>query len=47
MYRGKKTFYLKTPTILSEVRSYFACPNAIGGQLENEGEPGSLGSHWE
>jgi hypothetical protein len=38
---------LKTPKVTQITREHFNCSAAKGMQLENEGNPGSLGSHWE
>ena len=36
-----------TPTVVAEVRSHFGCPTLPGAALEDQGGPGSAGSHWE
>ena len=36
-----------TPKVQAMARSYFNCPNVNGVELENQGLPGTKGSHWE
>ena len=31
----------------TRLRNYFNCPTLDGGYLENQGSPGSIGSHFE
>lgn len=45
--RGKVTNVIAFPTILSVAREHYGCPTLTGMPLENGGEGGSIGSHWE
>ncbi|EGR26904.1 leishmanolysin family protein, putative [Ichthyophthirius multifiliis] len=47
IYRGLPTKIVFTKNILLTARKYYACPTMEGMQLENEGDSGSFGSHWE
>jgi leishmanolysin len=38
---------MKSPAILEFTKKHFDCTSAAGFPLENEGDEGSLGSHWE
>ncbi|EGR33551.1 leishmanolysin family protein, putative [Ichthyophthirius multifiliis] len=46
-FRGLPTKIVQTKNIVLTARKYFDCPVMEGMQLENQGEDGSLGSHWE
>ena len=35
------------PKVVDAMRSHFGCPTAWGAPLENNGGPGTAGSHWE
>lgn len=36
-----------TPTVVAKAREHFQCPTLNGAELEDEGGPGTAGSHWE
>ncbi|KAK9872590.1 hypothetical protein WA026_018722 [Henosepilachna vigintioctopunctata] len=36
-----------TPNVVREVREYFNCPELEGAELENQGEDGTVLTHWE
>ncbi|VDP44413.1 unnamed protein product [Heligmosomoides polygyrus] len=36
-----------TPRVREEARKYFNCPTLEGAEVENQGGPGTTGSHWE
>lgn len=38
---------IRTPTVRSQVRAHFDCPEAEGAPLENQGGAGTASSHWE
>jgi hypothetical protein len=38
---------LSTPKLMETARSYYGCPNVQGMEVENDGQPGTIGSHWE
>lgn len=44
---GVTRAYLKTPKMLEYARTFYNCPDMIGVAIEDEGEPGSAGSHFE
>jgi len=35
------------PTVVQVGRIYFNCPTLDGVELENQGEAGSIGAHWD
>ena len=39
--------YIKSPKVLEKAKIHFGCDNIKGLQLENQGQSGSVGSHWE
>ena len=39
--------YIKSPKVLEKAKIHFGCDNIKGLQLENQGQTGSVGSHWE
>ncbi len=43
----KKINYIITPKVIAYGKEYFACDDFPGVPLEDEGEAGSVGSHWE
>lgn len=45
--RNLNTTILKSPKVAQFTREYFNCSTITGMQLENQGESGSIGSHWE
>ncbi|EAR98426.1 leishmanolysin family protein (macronuclear) [Tetrahymena thermophila SB210] len=45
--RGMKTKFLKTPNVLEFAKKYYGCNTIPGMALENQGDEGSAGSHWE
>eukprot|EP01017_Pseudomicrothorax_dubius_P035859 TRINITY_DN5081_c0_g2_i8.p1 TRINITY_DN5081_c0_g2~~TRINITY_DN5081_c0_g2_i8.p1 ORF type:complete len:508 (-),score=67.00 TRINITY_DN5081_c0_g2_i8:69-1592(-) len=45
--RGVSTTILTYPKVAEYVRQHFNCPDAEGAELENEGDSGSKGAHWE
>lgn len=38
---------INTPNVLKAVKDHFACPDVLGAEIEDDGGPGSAGSHWE
>ncbi|WKY08682.1 hypothetical protein Q1695_007870 [Nippostrongylus brasiliensis] len=36
-----------TPKVTDEARRWFNCPSLKGAEIENQGGPGTQGSHWE
>lgn len=44
---GTTKTYMKTPKLLAFARTHLNCPTLIGVPIEDEGESGSVGSHWE
>ena len=38
---------ISTPKVLEKARGHFGCPSLEGVELENQGDEGSVGSHWE
>ena len=44
---GQIISYLNVEPLTSKLRAYFNCPNLEGAYLENAGEEGSAGSHFE
>ena len=39
--------YINSPKVLQKAIIHFNCNNIKGGELENQGGEGSLGSYWE
>ena len=39
--------YGNSPKVLNKARQHFNCASLIGVPLEDQGETGSVGSHWE
>ena len=39
--------YINSPKVLEVARKYFNCPSIDGVELENYGDEGTAGSHWE
>ena len=39
--------YINSTKVISKAKQHFNCENLTKLQLENQGGPGSLGSHWE
>ena len=39
--------YISSPKVLEKARKHFNCSSLQGVPLENQGEEGSIGSHWE
>ena len=44
---GKEITVIKSPKVLQKARQHFNCESLLGLPLENQGESGSAGSHWE
>ena len=38
---------INSPRVLREVREYFACPTAVGAEVEDQGGAGTAASHFE
>lgn len=36
-----------TPTVVKEVQEYFNCSELEGAELEDQGEEGTVLTHWE
>lgn len=45
--RGATVTKVVTPTVINKVREQFGCPTLNGAELEDDGGPGTAGSHWE
>jgi len=43
----RKVLMMVTPRVLEEVRNHFDCPDLEGAELEDQGEEGTLLTHWE
>jgi hypothetical protein len=41
------SLWVKAPNVLRVVREQLACDSLQGAELEDDGGPGSIGSHWE
>ena len=41
------TTYITSPKVLEQARKHFNCSSLKGIPLENQGEKGSIGVHWE
>ena len=44
---GIRRVYINSPKVVEVARKYFNCPELDGVELENYGEEGTAGSHWE
>ena len=44
---GIKRVYIKSPKVVEMARKYYNCPSLDGVELENYGDEGTAGSHWE
>jgi leishmanolysin len=44
---GLERKLISSPKVLEAAKKYFGCDSMIGVELENQGEAGSLGNHWE
>ena len=44
---GIQRFYLNSPNLIKVAKKYFNCSNIDGIELENDGDSGTVGSHWE
>ena len=44
---GKTLTYVNSPTVMKVVERHFGCSSVKGLQLEDQGEEGSVGAHWE
>jgi leishmanolysin len=45
--RANSRFWIITPPVVKHSQNYFNCPSAWGAPLEDNGDEGSAGSHWE
>ena len=45
--RGELRAVISTPKVMEIARAHFGCDNLDGVELENKGEVGAIGSHWE
>ena len=43
----KETHMIMTPRVVQEVREHFNCPVLEGAELEDQGEDGTILTHWE
>ena len=43
----KEIHMISTPRVIEEVRSHFDCPTLEGAELEDQGEDGTILTHWE
>lgn len=46
-YIKKEVQMIVTPTVVQEVRDYFNCSELEGAELEDQGEEGTVLTHWE
>jgi hypothetical protein len=46
-YEGKQSLGLKTKNLLEFARKYYGCPSLSVIPLENDGDEGSAGAHFE
>ena len=46
-YFSDNAIYLNSPKLLEKAKLHFGCENIPGLRLENQGEQGSIGSHWD
>ena len=44
---GIQRYYINSTRVVNIARKYFNCDNIIGVELENYGDSGTAGSHWE
>lgn len=44
---NKERKFISSPRVVREVRAFFNCSTAIGGEIEDQGGSGTAGSHWE
>ena len=44
---GEQFTYINSPKVIEKAKLHFGCDNIVGIQLENQGQDGSVGSHWE
>lgn len=42
-----ETLAVLTPNVMRVVREHFACATLTGAELEEDGGPGTIYSHWE
>lgn len=38
---------ISSPLILNQLRDFFSCPTFAAAEFEEDGDPGSVGAHWE
>ena len=46
-HNGISHDYLTTPKVAQVAAAHFSCSDLEGAPVENQGIPGSVGSHWE
>ena len=46
-FAGRKQTLLKTPKVVALARQHFGCHTLAGVEIEDDGGPGTAGSHWE
>ena len=44
---GIQRVYINSPKAVEMARKYYNCPSLVGVELENYGDEGTAGSHWE
>ena len=44
---GIERYYINSTKVVNTAKKYFNCNNIIGVELENYGDEGTAGSHWE
>ena len=44
---GIMRYYIKTKKVVEFAKKYYGCNSIEGVEVENQGSPGSAGSHWE
>ena len=44
---GIERYYINSTKVINVAKKYFNCENVIGVELENYGDTGTAGSHWE
>ena len=44
---GIERYYINSTRVVNTAKKYFNCNNLVGVELENDGDEGTAGSHWE
>ena len=46
-FAGRKQTFLKTPAVVQLGKEHYGCDELVGVEVEDDGGPGTAGSHWE